>query len=186
MAEVIQKTSQEFWQPPSPVMAADLVVHEAPPTMAEVCPSCGTEFLVGSRFCHSCGRRRPEALSAADKATAAEMAGLWEQAVVRVRSVVVQFSFRRTWNRIKLPAWLHYLTFHEIQRWVGLPTASLIAFIVGLACIAGALLVGLLNARTFTEWQAIQFYRAEWLLGATAAFVAGILLKRSSSKHDNE
>ena len=57
--------------------------------------------------------------------------------------------------------------------------ASLIAFIVGLACVAGALVVGLLTARTYVDWQAIQFYRAEWLLAATAAFVAGILLKKS-------
>jgi hypothetical protein len=186
MAEVIQKTGQEFWQPPPPVVVGEAVVHEAPPTMAEVCPSCGTEFLVGSRFCHSCGKRRPEALSADDKANAAEIAGLWEHAVTRVRSTIVEFPFRRIWNSIKVPSWLHYLAFHEIQRWVGLPTASLISFIVGLACIAGALLVGLLNARTFSEWQAIQFYRAEWLLGATAAFVAGILLKTSSSKRDDE
>jgi hypothetical protein len=186
MAEALQKTSQEFWQPPSPVLAAELVVHETLPTMAEVCPSCGTEFLVGSRFCHSCGRRRPEALSPDDKANAAEMAGLWQEAVIWGRSVVSVSSLRRTWNRVKFPGWLHYLTFHEIQGWVGLPTASLIAFIVGLACIGGALLVGLLTAKNFAEWQAIQFYRAEWLLGATAAFVAGILLKRSSSDRDSE
>jgi hypothetical protein len=42
------------------------------------------------------------------------------------------------------------------------------------------LLVGLLTARTLVDWQAIQFYRAEWLLAATAAFVAGILLKKNS------
>jgi len=35
------------------------------------------------------------------------------------------------------------------------------------------------------DWQAIQFYRAEWLLAATAAFVAGILLK-GPSKSDRE
>jgi hypothetical protein len=184
MAEVIQKTGQEFWQPPSPMMAGELVIAETASSMAEACPSCGTEFLLGSRFCHSCGRRRPEALSAVDKAHAAEIAGLWEHAVGLARSVVS--DLRETWNRIKFPSWMHYLTFHEIQRWVGLPTASLIAFIVGLACIAGALLVGLLTARTLTEWQAIQFYRAEWLLGATAAFVAGILLKKSSSSKIND
>ena len=54
----------------------------------------------------------------------------------------------------------------------------MIAFTVGVACITGALLVGLLTARTLVDWQAIQIYRAEWLLGATAAFTAGILLKK--------
>ena len=189
MAEVIQKTSQEFWQPPAPVLTGELLVPEdTTPVMAEACPSCSTEFLVGSRFCHSCGRRRPEALSAVDRAHAAEIAGLWEQVVGWVRSGFAEISFRRTWNRLKLPTWLHYLTFHEIQHWVGLSTGSLIAFIVGLACIAGALLVGLLNAKTFNDWQAIQFYRAEWLLGATVAFVAGILLKRTtdSKEHNDE
>jgi len=177
MADLLQETHQDFWQPPSTAMGEGVVVHAAP-TMAEVCPRCGTEFLLGSGFCHSCGGRRPEALSAAAKADAAEMAGVWEQAVTWVRSVVVGVS--GAVRKIKFPSWLHYLHFHEIQRWIGLSTASLVAFIIGLACIAGALLAGLLNAKTFVDWQAIQFYRAEWLLGATASFVAGILLKKPS------
>jgi hypothetical protein len=57
----------------------------------------------------------------------------------------------------------------------------MIAFVIGICCVAGALLVGLITARTLVEWQAVQFYRAEWLLAATAAFVAGILLKKPSS-----
>ena len=61
-------------------------------------------------------------------------------------------------------------------------TASLIAFLIGIGCIAGALLVGFLTAKTLVDWQAIQFYRAEWLLGATASFVAGILLKKDTPK----
>jgi len=84
------------------------------------------------------------------------------------------------WRKIKFPSWLRYLHFHEIQGWVGLSTGSLIAFVIGLGCVAGALLAGLLTAKTLVDWQAIQFYRAEWLLAATAAFVAGILLKKSS------
>ena len=112
-------------------------------TMAEVCPRCGTEFLLGSGFCHSCGGRRQEAISLRPKADAAEMAGLWEQAVARVRSVAAGF----TWSKIKFPSWMRYLHFHEIKSWVGLSTASLIAFMIGLACIAGALLVGLLTAK---------------------------------------
>jgi uncharacterized membrane protein len=177
MADLLHETHQEFWQPPPAVVTGGVVVDSAP-TMAEVCTRCGTEFLLGSGFCHSCGARRPEALSAAARADAAEMAGLWEQVVTWVRSVVAGVS--KTLSKIKLPSWLHYLHFHEIQRWIGLSTASLVAFIIGLACIAGALLAGLLNAKTFVDWQAIQFYRAEWLLGATTSFVAGILLKKPS------
>ena len=75
---------------------------------------------------------------------------------------------------------MRLLHFHEITSRVGLPTGSLIAFVIGLACVAGALLVGLLTAKTLVDWQAIQYYRAEWLLAATASFVAGILLKKPS------
>ena len=75
---------------------------------------------------------------------------------------------------------MRYLHFHEIKNRIGLSTASLVAFMLGLGCVGGALLVGLLTARTFVDWQAIQFYRGEWLLAATASFVAGILLKKPS------
>jgi hypothetical protein len=83
-----------------------------------------------------------------------------------------------TLRRIPLPGWLHYLHFHEIKRWVGLPTAALIAFIIGLGCVAGALGVSFFyKASNLAEFQAIQMWRIEWLLAATASFVAGILLK---------
>lgn len=178
MSEVVQETQQEFWRPPSPVVADDFVVRDIIPAMAEACPRCGTEFLLGSRFCHSCGGRRREAVSADARADAAVMAGLWEQAVDGVHSVAAGLS--KMGSKITFPAWLRYLHFHEIKSWIGLSTASLIAFVVGVGCVAGALLVGLLTAKTFVDWQAIQFYRAEWLLAATASFVAGILLKRPS------
>lgn len=83
----------------------------------------------------------------------------------------------------KIPSWVHCLSFHEIKMRIGLPTASLIAFFIGVGCVAGALLVGLLTAKTLVDWQAIQFYRAEWLLAATALFVAGILLKKPSDNN---
>ena len=76
--------------------------------------------------------------------------------------------------------WLHHLQFHQIKSWVGLSTASLIAFIVGVGCVVYALGVGLVyTPQNFNDWQAIQYWRLELLLGAIAAFVAGILLKRS-------
>jgi len=75
---------------------------------------------------------------------------------------------------------LNQLHFHAIKSCLGLSTAALISFVIGLSCVGGALLVGLLTAKTFVDWQAIQFYRAEWLLAATAAFVAGILLKKQT------
>jgi hypothetical protein len=64
---------------------------------------------------------------------------------------------------------------------LGLTTAPLISFLVGTVCIVGALAVGVVfSARTLLDWQAIQIWRIEWLLGAIAAFGAGRLLKKSS------
>jgi hypothetical protein len=187
MSQVAQETPQEFWRPPIPVVTEEVVVPEAEPIMAETCGRCGSEFLLGSRFCHSCGGRRLEArrLEVASEdalADAAAIAGLWRQAVGRVHSGVTGLGSTagKIWNAIAVLDWVHYLHFDEIKRWVGLSTGSLIAFVIGIACVAGALLVGLLTAKTYVDWQAIQFYRAEWLLAATAAFVAGILLKKSS------
>ena len=57
--------------------------------------------------------------------------------------LVAEFS----WSKIPFPSWLRYLHFHEIKSWMGLSTASLIAFVIGIGCIAGALLVGLLDGK---------------------------------------
>lgn len=175
MAELAHGTQPEFWRPPSPRLEGEALVHE-PMAMAEACPRCGTEFLLGSRFCHTCGGKRPEGLSPSARADAAVVAKVWERGVQSVRSLLRSIS----WRKLTLPAWLRYLHFHEIKNRSGLSTGSLIAFVVGLACVAGALMVGLLTAKTLVDWQAIQFYRAEWLLAATASFVAGILLKKQS------
>lgn len=186
MSEAAHGTQPEFWRPPTPTIAEEMAVGEAIPTMAEACPRCGTEFLLGSRFCHTCGRRRPEAASNTDGADAPAMARLWTLVLARIQSVVAEISLGRIREKIKIPAWLHhdwlsYLRVQQIKRWSGLPMASLIAFLVGLGCALAALLVGLLTAKTLVDWQAIQFYRVEWLLAATASFVAGILLKKSAS-----
>ncbi|HEU5334727.1 MAG TPA: hypothetical protein VFU27_02125 [Terriglobales bacterium] len=69
--------------------------------------------------------------------------------------------------------------FSAVQRTIGLSPASLLAFIVGLGCILAAVFTGVLyTAATVLDWQAVQIWRLEWLLGAAVAFVAGILLKR--------
>ena len=174
MAEAAQGTQQEFWRPPSPSVADAGIVLPSAPAMAAACNHCGTEFLTGSRFCHACGRKRLEASAIL---TDGEITTIWKQTVN-----IAQASLT-AWRKIEFPSWLRYLHFHEIKSRVGLPTASLIAFMIGLGCVAGALLVGLLNARNFVDWQAIQFYRGEWLLAATAAFVAGILLKNPSDRN---
>jgi len=47
--------------------------------------------------------------------------------------------------------------------------------------MVGAISVGwVYSAQTLSDFQAIQLWRIEWLLGAAAAFLAGILLKRET------
>ena len=60
-------------------------------------------------------------------------------------------------------------------------TAALVAFTAGVICLLGALGVGLIfSVQTTLDWQAVQVWRIEWLLGATASFLAGLLLKKSA------
>jgi cytosine/uracil/thiamine/allantoin permease len=67
----------------------------------------------------------------------------------------------------------------ELSQSLGLSTAPFVAFGIGVLCLLGALGVGLVfSARTMLDWQAVQLWRMEWLLGAVAAFVAGCLLKK--------
>lgn len=77
--------------------------------------------------------------------------------------------------------WALYLQFHNIKRALGLSTAALCAFVVGIACLMmAAVAVGMLyNVQTFNDFQAVQLYRMQWLLGAIAAFAAGLLLKKT-------
>src|SRR5437016_5400922 len=81
----------------------------------------------------------------------------------------------RIWTR----SWVRHLEFHNIREQLGLPTASLIAFFIGLGCVLAAVAVGLIfTAQTVLDWQAVQAWRLEWLLAAATAFIAGILLKK--------
>ena len=62
---------------------------------------------------------------------------------------------------------------------LGLTLPALAAFLLGMLCLVGALAVSVcFSPRTALDWQAIQLWRIEWLLGAVAAFVAGCLLKK--------
>ena len=45
--------------------------------------------------------------------------------------------------------------------------------------IMAGIAVGMIyNVQTFNDFQAVQLYRMQWLLGAIAAFAAGLLLKK--------
>ena len=140
MAEAVNQAQHDFWRPPVATSAGALG-HERSST----CDGCGTEFIVGSRFCHSCGTSRP----GLSPLRTVEIPGLTELKAVGAK--------------------------------LGLPAASLAAFLFGLLCLVGALAVSVIfTARTALDWQAIQLWRIEWLLAAIAGFAAGCLLKRSA------
>jgi len=147
MSQAVHNPTQEFWQPPA-------APSQAIPALENTCSGCGTEFMVGARFCHVCGAtREPKAIE-----------GQWAALTQGVE-------------------FLKGLELRSIQNWLQLPTASLIAFFAGLGCVLAAVAVGLLySVQNLADFQAIQLWRIEWLLGALVAFVAGILLKSSATR----
>jgi hypothetical protein len=179
MAEVINDTQQEFWRSPTVLEpAVEAALPAASQEMAPACAVCGSEFMIGARFCHVCGERR--GVQAIGGSQAASILSRSAPHVAWFRTQANSIS--AYWREFDFPDWLRYLHFHEIKRWVGLPTASLVTFIIGLGCVAGALGVSLFyHASNLAEFQAIQMWRIEWLLAATASFVAGILLKKPSA-----
>lgn len=124
----------------------------ATPVMVEACDRCGMEFMVGARFCHLCGASRQAQANPAHE---------------------------RSWTR--------HLQFQNIMQGLGnatqglsLATASLFAFGVGMLCLLAVIAVGVIySVQNLADFQAIQLYRIQWLLAAVAAFVAGILLKKT-------
>src|SRR5438309_3275156 len=132
---------QEFWKPAvAPQQEAALAENTD-----QVCQECGTDFVLGSRFCYVCGADRHANL-AAKAAT-----GL-------------------------ISAWIDFASLREA---LGQSNASLIALVMGFACVIAAIVTGFVfTATTLLDWQAVQLWRIEWLLGAVAMFAAGFLLKK--------
>ncbi len=140
MSGAVHRVDQDYWQPPRGSQE-----DMAAPAKALACPECGTEFVVGSRFCHVCG---------------AERAALEE-----------------TGSR----SFTDWLEFTRIREAVGLSIPSLVCLIAGVVCVIAAIVTGFIyTANTVLDWQAVQVWRIEWLLAATVAFVAGLLLKKSN------
>lgn len=176
MSDFVRDAQQEFWQPPVPLHATAMPFASPIPRLADACLSCGAEFMIASHFCHACGKSRPGgALTELGTAPAAGLVGWTRSAVAHLH-----------WPEFSFPSWFRYLHFHEIKHGIGLSTFSLVAFIAGLGCLAGAVAVGMVyTAQNLAEFQAVQYWRMEWLLGATAAFVAGILLKKKTDRDDD-
>jgi hypothetical protein len=143
--------------------------------------------MIAAHFCHACGSRRgilrPSVLAeiSISGGRSLGLEELWTRTVEMVSDGMLRGA--AAWERVSFPSWLRYLHFHEIKRWVGLPTGSLMAFLIGLGCVAGAIGISLFyRATNLAEFQAIQMWRMEWLLAATASFVAGILLQGHSDR----
>jgi len=147
MAEAVQGThtqgqraQHDFWRPPNESATHEVGSHQQ---LMEACDRCGTEFIVGSRFCHNCGAIRPESSDA------------------------IRFQHRTG-----------IFPFVGLGKRLGLSTGALIAFLLGIACVIGAVSLGFIfNTQTLVDWQAVQVWRIELLLGAVAALVAGCLLR---------
>lgn len=108
--------------------------------------------MVGAAFCHICGMGRH-------------------------RSSV---SSTQHWTRHF--EFLKSLEFTSIRKWFGLPLPSLGAFLIGSAFLLIALAQGLRNTQEFSDFEAVQLLRMQWLVAACAAYLAAILLKNRKSE----
>jgi hypothetical protein len=128
--------------------------------MVEVCDHCEAEFLPDARFCHRCGTSR----------SASPNTHTWESLVAEARRLVSHLEFQNIES-----------TARRVRQYLGLSPICLVSFGLGVLCLVAAVVVGMIfSPQTTLDWQAIQMWRIEWLLGSVACFVAGILLKRSA------
>lgn len=128
------------------------VVQTTSQSLPDACRRCGTEFMVGAAFCHICGLGRHRS-GANDRVTWTNHLGF-----------------------------LKALEFSSVKEWFGLPLISLCAFLVGIAFLIVALAQGFRTVQDFSDFEAIQLWRIQWLMVACAAFLAGILLKNRKSE----
>jgi hypothetical protein len=67
---------------------------------------------------------------------------------------------------------------NQLRELLGLNWPSLILLAVASVCALAAVLTSVVcTANTVTEWQALQTWRIEWMLGAVIALLAALLLK---------
>jgi cytosine/uracil/thiamine/allantoin permease len=71
----------------------------------------------------------------------------------------------------------------KFWRRAGLSVPAIVCLVSALVFAVAALLTGVIyKEETLVDWQAVQTWRIQWLLGAVVALLAGILLKKSNSK----
>lgn len=74
------------------------------------------------------------------------------------------------------------LNFDQICERVGLNATALVLAVIGAICVLGALFVGMIyTANTVLDWQAVQIWRIQWMLGALVAFAAAILFNNKKT-----
>ena len=56
MEQTAEKLQQEYWRPANNHSAREMA--SAARSRSEVCEGCGSEFIMGARFCHVCGTTR--------------------------------------------------------------------------------------------------------------------------------
>ncbi len=156
MSDTVQEAGRDFWH--APLAAATPHSQDDPSlVLVEACDRCATEFIVGAKFCHVCGRARGTLAPGVSQS--------WR------RYLVLAFG------------WARYLQFHNIKERLELSAAALVSFLIGAACVLVAIMIGVVSsANTLPDWQAVQLWRIQWLLAAVAAFLAGILLRRPTEK----
>ncbi|MGA2989232.1 MAG: zinc ribbon domain-containing protein [Candidatus Korobacteraceae bacterium] len=116
------------------------------------CSNCGTELAIGARFCHVCGLNR-EPLPAPGSRL-----GQWTDL-----------------SRI-------VLALNHAREKVGLNLVSFVLLLLGGGCVLAALLTGAIERpATVLQWQAVQTWCIEWMLGAIAALLAALLLRKPSA-----
>ena len=70
----------------------------------------------------------------------------------------------------------------RLPEFLKLNVLSTVLFVAGIFCAITAVAVGYIySAQTLVDWQAVQIWRIEWMLGSLIAFVAALLLKSSGS-----
>ncbi len=142
MATAAGSTSQEYWRPSNPDVA------RAVTSIRGTCRRCATDYSVGARYCHVCGRARDSQI---------------DQAALsyEVSAEVSSGKSRDHQSKLSLPC--------------------TVFFVVGVGCVLAAVFVGVLyKEETLVDWQAVQAWRIEWMLGAIACLLAGILLKKNN------
>ncbi len=64
----------------------------------------------------------------------------------------------------------------------GVSAPSLVLLVIALVCTLAAVMTGVVYREdTLLDWQAVQMWRIEWLLGAAVGLLAGILLRAKRS-----